>query len=336
MIDDVESVSIKEFEVPNLKSQEVLIRVKMAGICGSDIHTYKGLHSFRKPPVVIGHEVSGNIEAIGEGVTEFNIGDKVTVVPQSGCGNCEYCQRKLENYCITRGAPGIGDWLGTTAEYCVVPASAILKLPDSMDHKIGVLTEPLAVGFHAVKKAEIKATDRIIIIGAGPIGLLTLAAAIEQGAKEILITDVLQYPLEVANELGAAESLNISQSSDWKEEAIKKMDGHFDKVLVTAGVSNILNDSIQLAKKGGKIVTVAMFHDEQKIDIVNLQGTEKEIIGCMTYNRSDFDDAIKALTDLNIPMDKIISHVLPYEEASKGFRIVDKKEENSIKVLLTF
>lgn len=336
VIEQVDRIKIKENNVPKIKDDEILIKVKMAGICGSDIHTYKGLHPFRKPPVAIGHEVSGEVAGIGSSVHDFKIGDKVTVEPQMGCGECEFCNNGLENLCISRQAPGIGEWAGTMAEFFKAPACRVIKLPESTSHEIGVLAEPLAVAIHAVNKAEIQPNEKVAILGAGSIGLLTLAVARDRGVENLFITDVLDHPLKISRRLGATYTLNVTEHSDWTHVAMRDAEGPFDKVIVANSGERIINEAISITKKAGKIVTVAMFQNEQSVNIPILQNTEKEIVGCMTYNREDFREAIRFIQKDHIPIKNVISHVLPYRKASQAFQLVDKKEDDSSKVLLHF
>lgn len=335
-VEDAEQVEVKEIDKPDIKDDEVLIKVSMAGICGSDIHTYKGLHPFRKPPVVIGHEVAGEVVEIGKNVRHVNIGDRVTVEPQLGTGESEGEMTGHVNYSDERLAPGMDTWLGTMAEYFVSPESLIIPLPNSVSYDRGVLTEPLAVGVHAAFKADIQPGDRVAVLGAGPIGLLTLAAIRAKGAEQTVVTDLLDYSLQVAADLGAKETHNSKNDKDWINNVKEKMGGSFDKVLITAGVPGIVNDSLKLLKKGGRAVTVAMFHDQQHLDAEQLQQQEKELIGCMTYNRPDTVEALNIIEQHNIPVEKIISHRLRIEEAAEGFWMVDKKQDQSVKVLVTF
>lgn len=336
-VEDAEKISVKDIEVPELKPNEVQIKVKVAGICGSDIHTYKGLHPFRKPPVVIGHEVAGEVVEVGASVTKFKIGDRVTVEPQIGTGESEGVMTGNVNYSDTRLAPGMGDWLGTMAEYFASPEEQVIKLPDSVSYDQGVLVEPLAVGVHAAFKADVQPTDRVAILGAGPIGLLTLIAVKAKGVKDIVVTDVLDYSLQVAKEMGASEVINIKDNTNWIHDAKQSLDkGSFDKVFITAGVPGIVNDSLHLLRKGGRVVTVAMFHGQQSVDIEQLQQNEKEIIGCMTYNRPDTEEALEIIASGKLDVEKVISHKLHYEEAGRGFTIVDKKKDKSVKVLVSF
>ncbi|MFF2889676.1 zinc-binding dehydrogenase [Paenibacillus sp. NPDC057967] len=335
-VDDAYTVVVKEVDKPKVGKNEVLIQVKAAGICGSDIHTYKGLHPFRKPPVIIGHEIAGEVVEIGGAVTKFKVGDRVTVEPQTGCGHCEYCLTGSVNYCTGRGAPGIGSWYGAMAEYFAAPEQTVFKLPDGMDYDLGVLVEPFAVGVHAVRKAGIQVGDKVAILGAGPIGLLAMAAAKAAGATTTLVTDVMDYALEIADQMGATHSMNIMNLPDWTEEAKAAIGGDFDKVLIAAGVPGIIDQSLKLLRKGGRIVTIAMFQGTQTFDIHNLQNQEKEIIGCMTYTREDTITAIDMLMAGAVNEQAIISHKLTCEQAAEGFRLVDKKEDQSMKVLVKF
>jgi L-iditol 2-dehydrogenase len=335
-VEDAYEVIVKEVELPQLADKDVLIKVRVAGICGSDIHTYKGLHLFRKPPVIIGHELAGEVVKVGDGVTKFQVGDRVTVEPQVGCGNCEACLTGNVNYCAHRGAPGLNGWYGTMAEYFATPEHTVFKLPDTMTYDQGVLVEPFAVGVHAVRKADIQMGDKVAILGAGPIGLLALAAAKAAGATTVLVTDIMDYALEGAVKMGATHTLNTLNKQDWIVEAKDTVGGDFDKVLIAAGVPGIIDQAISLLRKGGRCVTIAMFHGTQTFDIVNLQQGEKEIVGCMTYTREDTIAAIELINAGHVAEDVIITHKLSYEEAARGFRLVDKKEESSLKVLVEF
>lgn len=335
-VQDAYSVIVKEVELPELGNKDVLIKVKVAGICGSDIHTYKGLHPFRKPPVIIGHEISGEVVKVGQEVTKFKLGDRVTVEPQTGCGTCEYCLTGDINYCENRGAPGIGNWYGAMAEYFAAPELTVFKLPDGMDYEQGALVEPFAVGVHAVRKAGIGVGDKVAILGAGPIGLLAMSAAKAAGATTLLVTDVMDYALESAMNMGATHTLNIMNNKEWMQDAKTLIGGNFDKVLIAAGVPGIVDQALALLRKGGRIVTIAMFQGDQTFNIHNLQNQEKEIIGCMTYTREDTITAIDMIASGVVNKDAIISHRLSPEQAAEGFRLVDKKEDSSLKVLVLF
>ncbi|SFG75211.1 zinc-dependent alcohol dehydrogenase [Sporolactobacillus nakayamae] len=336
MIDRPHHVIVTDIENAPLKSDEVRIQVKAAGICGSDIHALKGLHPFRIPPVVIGHEISGLVAEIGDSVTRVKVGDRVAVEPQIGCGKCSHCLRGEVNQCTNRKAPGIDPWYGTMAENFVAPEHIVFKLPDDMDYNLAALAEPLAVGVHAVQQAAIKPGDKVAILGTGPIGLLALAAAKEAGATTILATDIFDYCLERAQQMGATHTLNIKDRPNWVEEAKKLIGSSFDRVLIAVGVPGIINDSLSLIRRHGRVVTIAMFQKEQSLDIMQLQGQEKELVGCFCYTHDDVAAAVALLAAGRINGHAVITHTLPYTEAAKGFRMVEKKEDQPLKVLITF
>ena len=149
----------------------VKIRVRVCGICGSEVHAYHGLHPFRIPPVVSGHEFSGDVVEVGEGVTRCKVGDRVTAEPQYGCGECWYCKNGLYNVCTSKRVLGSNGWSGPMGEYVVVPENTVVRLADSVSYEEGALIEPVANGMYAVRKAGITKDTTICIIGCGPIGL---------------------------------------------------------------------------------------------------------------------------------------------------------------------
>jgi L-iditol 2-dehydrogenase len=329
-------VEIKEVTPPSIRDNEIKIRVKTAGICGSDIHAYNGIHPFRKPPVILGHEVAGEVVEIGAAVKRIKNGDRVTVNPQSWCGICRYCLTGDFNYCENRSAPGVGDWTGTMVEYFSAPESCVFILPETLDYEAGTLAEPLAVGVHALQKGNFRAGDRVAVLGAGPIGVLAVSAAKAAGASYVFATDVLDYALDKARECGASGTLNVKGTENWPGKALEMSGGTFDVVLIAAEAPGIINDALQLVRKGGKVVAVAMFHKEQLLDIVRIQSQEIEVIGSFTYLHEDFQTAIDLLGNGSIRVESIITHVLPYQQAQNAFEIVDQKKDCSLKVLLSY
>lgn len=336
-VEDKQLIKIKSKRMPSIQSDEVLIKVAKAGICGSDIHAYNGNHPFRKPPVSIGHELSGTVVDAGSDVDNIPIGANVTVLPQRGCGHCRYCEAGIINLCENRKAPGTGDWGGAMASYFTAHYSTVKRLPENVSLDAGVLTEPLSVGFHAIEKADLEKRDKVAILGGGPIGLVTLLASLSKGIKCSLVTDVRSYPLEAAKNLGAHHILNITQCDNWVDQAMNIVGGEFDKVIITTDAPGIVNHALQLVKRGGKVITVAMFNTEQTIDVTDLQGTEKEVIGCMTYSEKNFNEALDLLGKKNqgkIMTDNIISHFLPFNEAENGFQMLKQHKDNVLKVVL--
>lgn len=288
ILSDVYKIDIKEIEKPKIKENEVLIRVKSSGVCGSDLHAYRGHHPFRKPPVILGHEVSGTVEEIGGMVDNIKIGDRVTVEPQLGCGECEYCFAGKYNLCINRRAPGIGNWDGSFAEYFVAPKRTVYKLTNKISYNEGALIEPLAVGVHAIRNADIKLGNTVAILGVGTIGLMSLIAAKNAGASRIYVSDLLDYNLAKAKELGADVIINTEDDNIFK--IVEKEDPNgVDKVIITAAFPIVWEEALQICKRNGRICIVGMFKEPVTIDFLKLLMEEKSICTSWLYLKKDFE-----------------------------------------------
>jgi len=187
-----EKILLEKVDIPQVGEKEVLIKVKVCGICGSDIHSYRGKHPFVHPPIVLGHEFSGTVHRVGDGVKDFSPGDKVTVEPNIVCGKCYNCLHGRYNICANLKVIG-----------CVGYDGAF-----EVSFEEAALAEPTAVALHAVRKAGQKIGDRVVILGAGTIGLLTLQVAKLAGAKEVIVTDLIDFRLDKAKDLGASEIIN--------------------------------------------------------------------------------------------------------------------------------
>ncbi|MFC0903456.1 zinc-binding dehydrogenase [Clostridium sp. MT-14] len=331
------SIGLKEVDLPVIKKDdEVKIKVVVTGICGSEIHAYHGTHPFRIPPVISGHELAGVVEEVGKNVKEVSIGDRVTVEPQYGCGECRPCKEGNYNICEHKNILGTQEWPGSFGEYIVVPESTVVKLPHNVSFKQGALIEPIAVGVHAVRKSGVKLGDSVAILGAGPIGLSLLLSAKSSGATKIFITDTLKYNLDIAKKMGATHTINSSEKdaveiirAETKEEGV-------DNVFIAVGIESVLNDSIKIVRRGGKISEVAIFGKKPKIEIPYVQNKEINITGSNMYNRYDFEIAVEAIATNIFNISPLISKVMPIEEIKNAFEIVDKKLEKVIKVLLEF
>lgn len=240
-------------DVPEVQPQagEVKIQVKFTGICGSEIHAFKGTHPYRKPPVILGHELAGEVVALGSNVQGFAIGDRVTVEPQIACGECQPCSQGWTNLCDRKVVLGTTDWTGSFAEYIVAHQNVVYKLPDNLSYEQGVMVEPLAVGVSAVRRSEMKLGDNVLILGGGTIGLVTLMAAREAGAKQIFVTDVVDFNLDKAREVGATTTINV-RNQDPVKTILEQTDGRgVDLAFITAGVDQAVGQALQAVRKRG-------------------------------------------------------------------------------------
>lgn len=337
MIPEPYKIELQEVPDPGLPAEdEVLIKVSVTGICGSEVHAFRGTHPWRVPPVISGHEMAGQVVQVGAKVTSVSVGDRVTVEPHVGCGTCYYCKAGLYNLCLKKRILGTPEWVGSFAEYIKVPEKTVLKLPDQVDNELGALTEPLAVGMHAIRVANLQPGETIVVLGAGPIGLAVVLAARLARAGTIVVTDAMDFNLQVARLLGADRALNIKTEDI--AGTVKGDTGGLgaDCVAIAVGLEPVLKQALQLVRRGGRIVEIGLFDTAPRIEISKLQVGEIGLLGCNMYTRMDFEQVLNALRTGSVDARPLITHVLPIERVAEGIEMVEKKLDNSIKVLLQF
>jgi L-iditol 2-dehydrogenase len=328
-----EKVEIRDIDVPTLKADEVLIKVKTVGVCGSDLHLFKGTHAFRKPPAILGHEVAGDIVEIGENVTNFKIGDRVTVEPHLGCGECEFCKQELVNLCTSKKAPGTPSWIGTFVEYFNAPEKTVYKINDNISYEMGTLIEPLAVAVHAIDRITVAEKDSIAILGSGTIGLLALVAAREAGYKNIICTDTQEFNLEMALKQGAKLALN-----PLKEDVVarvKEFTGGrgVDVALIAADSKVILDQASAMVRRRGEVGVIAMITEKIPVYTYSFVFNEQTLFGAMTYETKDFVKATEMINN-GLDLSDFLTQKLPLEESQRALDVLSEKKENVIKVIV--
>jgi L-iditol 2-dehydrogenase len=331
-LSEVSKVEVKVFEVPNVDEDSVLMKVKAAGICGSDLHAFRGSHPFRKPPMILGHEATGDVVKIGAKVKGLNVGDRITVEPIKACGKCSYCLSGSYNLCPERVGAGVRGWLGTFAEYFAVPDMRAYKLPQELDYDLGVLAEPLAVGTHAVRLANLKKGSTCVVLGSGTVGMLAGVAAQEAGAGRVYCTDLNRFRLQIAEGFGLypikADEVSV-------EEVVKSFtpDGA-DVVLVAFTSSQAFGQALKLVKRGGTIIVIALFTDPVAIDMNTLQGNEINLKGSHIYTREDFESAIRILVKRKEDLRKAITHHVSLDGISGALEMLADPNNVAVKVIV--
>ena len=329
-------VTVREVSRPDLGDGEVLIKVQATGICGSEIHAYHGTHPYRIPPVLSGHELAGDIEGVGQGIEKFRVGDRVTVEPQITCKRCEYCLSGHYNLCINKIVLGTKEWPGSLGEYITAPAEVIYKLPNHVSYEAGAFVEPLAVGVHAVRLAQVTKNDNILIAGSGNIGLSVLGVVRNYSEGKIICSDIRNFNLDLAKKLGAYEALSASEPDFLEKinQITKKMG--VDIAFVTAGSIQALEQCLQATRKGGKTMVVGLFTKKTATDLSHLQTNEKIVMGSLMYTREDFEESLNLIASGKFTPREIITHRLPIGRAQEAFELMDKKLKNVGKIILTF
>ncbi len=329
-----EKFVLEQVEARSPGAGEVLVKVKLCGICGSDIHAYHGTHAFIDCPIVLGHEFAGTVGALGEGVDAFEVGQKVVVEPSLVCGECYNCKTGRYNVCENLKVVGCQD-TGAYAQSIVVPAAKVIPIPEDMEYDRAALVEPLAVGVHAVHRARMEEGARVLVFGVGPIGLLTLVAAKSMGAGKVLAVDVLDSRLELAKQMGADAVCNPTKQD--LLGAITEVFGpeRADISFECSASEPALNQAIDLARKGATIVQVGCFGPPVTIKNMSyIQEHELMIVGTMMYMQPDYQEAIDILHNSRLPLEVLITHRFSLEEVAEAFRMLDEEKAKVIKAVI--
>lgn len=329
-----EQIEIEETITPEPGPGEILIRVRAVGICGSEIHAYDGLHPRRRPPVVLGHEFAGDIVAVGPQVKAYQPGDRVTVMPQKACGSCDPCRRGWTNMCDSKRLLGSTSWPGAFAEFVVAPEDTAYGLDPSLNYLHGALVEPLAVGVHAVRQGKVTLGDRVAVLGAGPIGMLSVLCAREAGAAEIIAADLYDFNLAAARRFGAECIVNTT-----RENLVSKVTAQYgpnavDVAVIAARVPALLDQAFEIVRKKGRIVLVAIFNHPVTIDIEKSRLKEQDIIASSTYLHRDYLSALGLLRSKSKEIESIVTHRVPFERIDDTIRMVKHRTENVIKAIV--
>ena len=323
VLDQTAKLAIRDLPDPVPESGEVIIAVTLAGICGSDYSLYHG--KFGVPlPVVPGHEGMGTVTEVGPGVSNVTVGQRVVIQPNFACWDCDLCRAGMDNICSEKVRLGI-DVNGVFAQYVKVPARYAWPVPEGLDDRTAALTEPLAVAAHGVKVLPPAEGDRVLIIGAGVIGLMTLLLAKLNGAN-VTVLDLLNEHLSLAEKMGADSAFRVGGD--------KKPDpASFDLIYETSGAPSGLSDAIGLAAPGGRIALQGLPGNEHPVSTTQIVRKELTIRGSMIYT-DEFPGVLELLRSGRIDPSPLISGSIGLDDldhAIKNFNAPDR-----FKVLVSF
>jgi threonine dehydrogenase-like Zn-dependent dehydrogenase len=312
---------------------EVVIRTQSVCICGSDVHLYRGDHPYRTYPMIFGHEASGVVERVGDGVTGLAPSDPVVVEPLIPCGGCYPCRIGRRNCCSRMRTVGVTTD-GALAELFVVPAHCVYRLPAGLSPSVAALAEPFSIGFQAAARGEIAAADRVVVLGAGPIGLTTLAAAKVRGAQ-VAVADLLDARLAFAKGMGADLTINSDSADpvravlDWTEEEGASV------VVEAVGLPQTLESTIRLVADAGRVVIVGV--TERKFCLRGVDVTRKELtISGSRNNLGRFQEAVDFVAGNTALAGGMITHSYPFKEAIAAFEKADQHPSETCKVVIDF
>ena len=289
---------VQEVETPTPAAGEVLIRVSQAGVCGSDVHIYNGDNPIATTPVIQGHEFMGVVEELGENVAGFSKGQRVAIQPLVFCGFCTSCQRDIPHVCEKLTVIGVNR-NGAFAEYVAVPQDTLFALAEDLPDKVGVLAEPFSIGYHACQRGSITASDKVLVIGGGPIGFYSAITARELGAQQVTLSE----PLVERRELIASFDLQVVDplvSTTLPELQERTNSEGYDLVIETSGTTEGLEFASQAAAVGGRIVTLGFpAKNYAHYNITHGIVRELSLIGSRVCTRKQFVQTLDLLTSLH-------------------------------------
>lgn len=326
-------ITFREVDIPEPGPDQVLVKIKRIGVCGSDIHVFHGMHPYTKYPVTQGHEVSGKIVKLGQYVSNLQVGQRVTIEPQVFCGRCHPCLHGKYNLCENLKVMGF-QTIGTASEYFAVDASKITPLPEGMSYNEGAMIEPLAVTVHAGKRFADMKGAKVAVLGAGPIGILLSQAVKALGAAEVMITDISEKRLELAKSVGADYAINTAKE-DFGEALVACFGpDKADVIYDCAGNDITMNSAIQNARKGSTIILVAVFAKMANVDLAKLNDSELDLNTSMMYRHEDYVDALRFVNEGKIQLKPLESAHFAFKDYQKAYEYIDANREMTMKVLI--
>ncbi|KAF5303277.1 hypothetical protein FQA39_LY10016 [Lamprigera yunnana] len=331
----VNDLRLEQTPIPTPKDDEVLLKMEAVGICGTDLHVLNQgtIGSYIvETPLVMGHEGSATIEKIGKNVKHLKLGDRVAIEPLVGCRRCNYCRSGRYNLCpkVERVSSG------RLVRHYVHDSDTCFKLPEHVTLEEGALLEPLSVSVHACKRGAISFGDNVLVLGAGPIGLLALQVAKAFGASKVVITDIVQWKLDVAKSLGADYAV-LGKVDDSEDDIVKKivdvLGTNPTKSIDCVGIERTTRVAIKATISGGMVVLVGVGDDEIKIPSTDMLLREIDIRGVMGY-ANDYPTSIELVASGKVNVKSLITHHFKIEDIHKAFHVAKNGEGNPIKILI--
>jgi len=325
---------IEEVNIPKIGQRDVLVRTRVVGICGSDVHYFQHgrIGSFVvEKPHILGHEFSGDIVELGDEITGLEVGQRVVVEPGRACGKCQYCRKGRYNLCRDMQFHGTPPYDGAFAEYIAVPEQNVILMPERMSYEEGAMIEPLAVGMMAAERGRVCVYDTVAILGAGPIGQMALQAVKAHGVLETYVTDVEDYRLDYAQKYGAKAVINPA-----KEDVVDTImeitdDEGVDVVIEASGAMSAIKQAFEITRPGGRIVHVGYPPTDVQVPLTDVIINELDILGVRRY-ANVFQTAIRSVSLGEAVVKPFITHSFPFERILEGFGTHIRRIGNPMKV----
>ena len=329
--------ALEDFPAPTLQADEVLVRVRACGICGSDVHGMDGSSGRRIPPIIMGHEAAGEISRVGNNVSKWNVGDRVTFDSTVYCGECWFCQRGQVNLCEHRRVLGVScaeyRRHGAFAEFVAVPQRILYKLPDALSFEHAALVEAVSVAVHAVRRTPFAAGMSAVVVGTGMIGLLVVQTLRVVGCDPIIALDLDTNRLALARKFGATYTLRADESTF--AEKIRAFTGGrgADAAFEVVGLPQTVKAAIDSVRKGGSVTLVGNLKSHVDLPLQAVVTRELNLIGTCA-SAGEYPQCLELIATGQINVKDLISATPPLEEGAKWFERLYAAEKGLMKVVL--
>jgi L-iditol 2-dehydrogenase/threonine 3-dehydrogenase len=328
------TIEIREVkELTEVADNEVLLKIKRIGICGSDIHVNHGKHPFTKYPIVQGHEYSGEVIKAGKGITKVKPGMKATGRPQLVCGICSACKRGDYNVCQNLKVEGF-QANGCAQDYFIISEDRFLAVPDSLSYDVAATIEPVSVGVHSTGRAGDLKGKNVVVTGAGTIGNVVAQCAKARGAAKVLITDISEFRLDKARESGIGFTSNSKNEPFGDATARVFGNEGFQVGFECVGAEIALQNLVNFIEKGSRVVVVGVYSEFPRVNYGFVGEHELTLIGTLMYKHEDYEEAIRLLDNGLIVTENLITNHFPFEEYSEAYKFIDKQGDRTLKVMI--
>ena len=342
-------IRVEEVDEPKPSKGEVVIEVKRCGICGTDLHEYiSGPHvtpfdkehplTGAKTPLIMGHEMSGQIVEIGQDVNNWKIGDRVAIMPLLHCGQCYYCRRGLEHLCELFAAIGLSWYWGGFGEYCLVKDYQLIKLPDDLTYEQGACCEPASLALYGVRRSNLQVGDIVLITGGGPTAVLTLMGCLAAGASKVYVSEIQPGRIERCKEFGATEVFDPTKC-DLEKEILNRTEGiGVDVAFECTGIESAINDCFNILRKRGMYVQSGLNVEPIKVNPYDWAYKDLNMVGVWCFNTYDFTSTINLISSDKLPVEKSVTKVIKVEDIVKeGFEVLtEDRSGKEMKIQVSF
>ncbi len=329
-------IVIQEIPAPGCGDEQVLIRIREIGLCGSDLHYFKdgriGDHLVRQPHV-LGHESSGEVVEVGKNVKQLRPGDRVSIEPGVPCLSCEHCREGHYNLCTGVRFLGVPHFMGAFREYIAYDPRFVYGVPDGVSFTAAALVEPLAVGYNATQKCGVTPGGSVLILGAGAIGMSCLEMARQMGAATIIVSDPLEHKLAIARRIGATHGFNPDRE-DLVEKVREVSGGRMvDCAIEASGTPQSVRQSILAIRKGGRVALVGMGMDKVEVPHTEILKKEAVIAGVYRY-RNQYRPVIELLKAGRLRVEEWATHRFPLERLQEAMEAANDPSVPKVKIMI--